>query len=201
MFISEISDVSQHLTSTTGTSALGTGGMLTKMQAANMAQNAGCETIIAQGIIERPVSSVLNNERRHTKCLAFGVATSPLKVWLSNRLQVAGTLIVSDAVAEMIVAGKRGLNREDVISIQGDFMKGDVLHIYSAVGKECARGLANFSSQEIMMLARNIEQTVEQVLGYMTKSAVISAENLLVLEDHHLPWDAPEDAPKLVTHS
>jgi glutamate 5-kinase len=133
--------------------------------------------------------------------LAFGVATSPLKVWLSNRLQVAGTLIVSDAVAEMIVAGKRGLNREDVISIQGDFMKGDVLHIYSAAGKECARGLANFSSQEIMMLARNIEQTVEQVLGYMTKSAVISAENLLVLEDHHLPWDAPEDAPKLVTHS
>ena len=201
VFISEISDVSQHLTSTTGTSALGTGGMLTKMQAANMAQNAGCETIIAQGIIERPVSSVLNNERRHTKCLAFGVATSPLKVWLSNRLQVASTLIVSDAVAEMIVAGKRRLNREDVISIQGDFMKGDVLHIYSAAGKECARGLANFSSQEIMMLARNIEQTVEQVLGYMTKSAVISAENLLVLEDHHLPWDAPEDAPKLVTHS
>ncbi|HCB53653.1 MAG TPA: glutamate 5-kinase, partial [Rhodobacter sp.] len=44
VFISEISDVSQHLTSTTGTSALGTGGMLTKMQAANMAQNAGCET-------------------------------------------------------------------------------------------------------------------------------------------------------------
>lgn len=201
VFISEISDVSEHLESTTGTSTLGSGGMLTKMQAANMAQNAGCETIIAEGIIERPVSSVLKNERRHTKCLANGVAASPLKVWLSNRLQVAGTLIVSDVVAKAIVTGRRALIREDVISIQGDFTKGDVLHIYSESGEECARGLSNFSSEEVMMLARNIDQSVEKVLGYMTKSAVISAENMLVLEDHHLPWEAPDEEPKLVSHA
>jgi glutamate 5-kinase len=68
VFISEIEDVSEHLESTTGISALGSGGMLTKMQAANMAQNAGCETIIAEGIIERPLSSILKNERRYTRC-------------------------------------------------------------------------------------------------------------------------------------
>lgn len=198
VFISEISDVSEHLASTTGTSSLGSGGMLTKMQAANMAQNAGCETIIAEGIIERPVSSVLKNERRHTKCLATGKSGSPLKVWLSNRLQMAGTLVVSDAVAQAIVAGARGVNRSEVISLQGDFTKGDVLHIYGEDGNECARGLANFSSEETMMLARNAEQEVEDVLGYKTKSAIISAENMLVLEDCHLPWEAPSDEPKLV---
>lgn len=198
VFISEITDVSEHLTSTTGTSTLGTGGMLTKMQAANMAQNAGCDTIIAAGVIERPVSSVLKNERRHTKCLAHSKDASPLKVWLSNRLQVAGTLVVSDTVANMIVASKRGVSREDIISIQGDFSKGDVLHIYSESGEECARGLSNFSSEEVMMLARNIDQSVEDVLGYITKVAIISSENMLVLEDHHLPWEAPDEEPKLV---
>jgi glutamate 5-kinase len=198
VFISEISDVSEHLASTTSISALGTGGMLTKMQAANMAQNAGCETIIAEGIIERPVSSVLKNERRHTRCLANGKAASPLMVWLSNRLQVAGSLVVSDAVAQTIVAGQRGINRGDVISLQGDFTKGDVLHVFGDSGKECARGLANFSSEETMMLARNADLPVEAVLGYKTKNAIISAENMLVLEEHHLPWEAPSDAPKLV---
>jgi glutamate 5-kinase len=198
LFISEISDVSEHLASTTSISALGTGGMLTKMQAANMAQNAGCETIIAEGIIERPVSSVLKNERRHTRCLANGKAASPLMVWLSNRLQVAGTLVVSDSVAQAIVDGQRGINRSDVISLQGDFTKGDVLHIYSEGGTECARGLANFSSEETMMLARNADLPVEAVLGYKTKNAIISAENMLVLEEHHLPWEAPSAAPKLV---
>lgn len=198
VFISEISDVSEHLVSTTGTSALGSGGMLTKMLAANMAQNAGCETIIGEGIIERPVSSLLKNERRHTKCLATGSTASPLMVWLSNPLQVAGTLVVDDAVAQAIVAGRRGLNRSDVISLQGDFAKGDVLHIYGENGDECARGLANFSSEETMMLARNADQPVEDVLGYKTKSAIISAENMLVLEDRHLPWEAPSEEPKLV---
>ena len=198
VFIPELEDVSEHLESTTSISALGTGGMLTKMQAANMAQNAGCETIIAEGIIERPLSSVLNNERRYTRCLVTGVTASPLKVWLSNRLQVSGTLAVSNEVAEAVALGNCGINICDVISIQGDFTKGDVLHVYNEDGDEIARGLTNFSSEETMLLARNLDMPVEEVIGYKTKSSVIGAENILVLEEKHLSLDAPEEDQKLV---
>ena len=197
-FISEVEDVSEHLESTTGISALGSGGMLTKMQAANMAQNAGTETIIAEGIIERPISSVLNNERRYTRCLVTGVTASPLKIWLSNRLQISGTLVVSNQVAEAVALGNCGISREDVISIQGDFTKGDVLHVYNEDGDEIARGLTNFSSEETMLLARNLDKPIEDVIGYKTKTDVIGAENMLVLEEKHLPLDAPEDDPKMV---
>ena len=154
--------------------------------------------IIAEAIIERPVSSVLQRERRHTRCLVTSVTASPLMVWLSNRLHMAGTIVVSDAVASAIVAGRRGLNRGDVISLQGDFTKGDVLHIYGENGDECARGLISFSSEETMMLARNADQPVEDVLVYKTKSAIISAENMLVLEERHQLRDAPLDDRKLV---
>jgi glutamate 5-kinase len=197
-FIHEIEDVSEHLESTTGISALGSGGMLTKMHAANMAQNAGVETIIAEGIIERPVSSVLNNERRFTRCLVRGETASPLKVWLSNRLQVSGTLVVSNDIAEGIAKDKRGIRRMDIISIQGDFMKGDVLHVYNEDGDEIARGLTNFSSEETMILARNLDMSVESVIGYKTKSDIIGAENILVLEDNHLQLEAPEHNQKIV---
>ena len=195
-FISEVEDVSAHLESTTGISELGSGGMLTKMQAANMAQNAGVETIIASGIIERPVSSVLKNERRFTRCLVTGETASPLKVWLSNRLQVSGTLVVSDALANAIIAGDCGISREDVISIQGDFTKGDVLHVYNEQGTEVARGLTNFSSDETMLLARHRDMPVEDVIK--TRSDIIGAENILVLEENHLPIDAPEKDQKIV---
>ncbi|AML52641.1 MULTISPECIES: glutamate 5-kinase [Falsihalocynthiibacter] len=198
VFISEIEDVTEHLESTTGISALGSGGMLTKMQAANMAQNAGVETIIAEGIIERPVSSVLKNERRYTRCLVTGEKASPLKVWLSNRLQVAGTLVISNEVAAAVIAGDCGITRSDVISIQGDFTKGDVLHVYTEDGDEVARGLTNFSSEETMLVARHLDMPVEDLIGYKTKSDIIAAENILVLEENHLQHDAPEDDQKIV---
>ncbi len=199
-FIAEVEDVSAHLESTTGISALGSGGMLTKMQAANMAQNAGVETIIADGIIERPISSLLNRERRYTRCLVTGETASPLKIWLSNRLQVAGTLVVSNDVAAAVRGGDHGISRENVLSIQGDFVKGDVLHVYDETGTEVARGLSNFSSDETMLLARHVDMPVEDVIGYKTKSDVIGAENILVLEENHIPIDAPEDRQKVVVH-
>ena len=197
-FIEEIEDVSEHLESTKSISELGSGGMLTKMLAANMAQNAGVETIIADGIIERPISSVLNNERRHTRCLASGNAASPLMIWLSNRLQVAGTLVVTDEAVRAITAKERGLQRDDLVSIQGEFSKGDVLHVYDEQGNEFARGLTNFSSEETILMARNPEMEIEDVIGYKTKSAVVGAENILILEDHHLQLDAPEEDDKPV---
>ena len=197
-FIEEIEDVSEHLESTKSISELGSGGMLTKMLAANMAQNAGVETIIADGIIERPISSVLNNERRHTRCLASGKAASPLMIWLSNRLQVAGTLVVTDEAVRAITAKERGLQRDDLVSIQGEFSKGDVLHVYDEQGNEFARGLTNFSSEETILMARTPEMEIEDVIGYKTKSAVVGAENILILEDHHLQLDAPEEDDKPV---
>jgi glutamate 5-kinase len=198
VFIHEIEDVSEHLESTTGISALGSGGMLTKMHAANMAQNAGVETIIAEGIIERPILSVLNNERRFTRCLVRGETASPLKVWLSNRLQVSGTLVVSDEIAERVAKKKSGISRMDIISLQGDFIKGDVLHVYNETGQEIARGLTNFSSEETMLLARHLDMPVEDVIGYKTKSDIIGAENILVLEENHLQLEAPEHDQKIV---
>ncbi|MBB5723274.1 glutamate 5-kinase [Loktanella ponticola] len=197
-FIHEIDGVNDHLESTTGISTLGSGGMLTKMLAANMAQNAGVETIIAEGIIERPVSSVLNNERRFTRCLVPGETASPLKVWLSNRLQVSGTLVISNETAASVIAGSCGISRMDVISIQGDFTKGDVLHVYNEDGEEVARGLTNFSSEETMLMARHLDMPVEDVIGYKTKSDIVGAENILVLKENHLPHDAPGHDQKIV---
>ena len=77
-FIPEVEDVSDYMDATKGKSTLGTGGMATKLQAANMAQEAGVTTWIAQGEVDRPLSTVLSGERRSTKVLAN---PNPLSGW------------------------------------------------------------------------------------------------------------------------
>tara|TARA_R110002020_G_scaffold454553_2_gene670369 strand:- start:2210 stop:3439 length:1230 start_codon:yes stop_codon:yes gene_type:complete len=190
--VEEVEDVSQYLAVTTGTSDLGSGGMLTKMQAANMAQNAGCVTLIANGEHESPVSSVLFNERKHTRCLAHTEPASAWAAWLTDRLQMAGSIVVSSDIVEAFDKEKVSILREHVKSIQGPYVKGDVIHIYSEDGEEIARGLSNFSSEETMVLTRNMNMPPEQLLGYKTRGTIVGKDNLVRLEEHHLQWDTPE---------
>ena len=191
--VEEVHDVSEYIAVTEGTSSLGSGGMLTKMQAANMAQNAGCTTLIANGEHEAPVSSVLYDERPHTKCLAHTKPASAWATWLTDRLQIAGSIVIRDELANSLSDSPEHVLHEDIKSIQGQYVKGDVIHVYDERGEEIARGMTNFSSEETMVLARHPEISPKELLGYQTGGTVISRENLIVLEDRLLLWDKPDE--------
>jgi len=187
-----VDDVTEYLSVTSGTSKLGSGGMLTKMHAANMAQNAGCTTLIARGTIDRPVSAILNGERAHTRCVAKEKPTSSWKVWLTNRLQIAGSIVVKQAVADALESSQEGIHCSDILSIHSNFQKADVLHIYDEHGNERARGLANLSSDEATLIARNPERPVKELLGGTGESRLVNRYNMVILEDYHLSWEQPE---------
>ena len=191
-FISEVTDVAPFMEATKGKSTLGTGGMTTKLMAANIAQEAGVTTYIAHGEHDNPLSSVLDGERRATKFIAHDTPTTGWERWIANRLQMAGSIGISDELADEIADGNRAIRREDILSIEGDFSRGDVLHIYDQQGQERARGLSDFTSEELRVLAVNPHLDAEQLLGYTTKGEVIRAKNLVSLEGRHLLWDAPE---------
>ncbi|TMM50484.1 glutamate 5-kinase [Qipengyuania marisflavi] len=192
VLVEEVEDVSVYMEATIGMSALGSGGMTTKLKAANMAQEAGCTTYIANGEADRPLSSVLNGERRCTKCLPHPNPLSGKDSWIANRLQMAGSLEISGKVAAALAGGKRSLMREDVVSMDGDFTRGDVLHLYDCDGVELARGLSDFTSEEIRVMISNPDTLADQLLGYKTKGEIIRSNNLVLLDNRHLLWAAPE---------
>jgi glutamate 5-kinase len=191
-FIPEVTDVGPYMEATKGKSTLGTGGMTTKLMAANIAQEAGVTTYIAHGEVDCPLTTVLDGERRATKFLAHDTPTSGWERWIANRLQMAGSIGVSDELADELASGDRAIRREDILSIDGDFSRGDVLHIYDQQGQERARGLSDFTSEELRVLAVNPHLDAEQLLGYKTKGEVIRSKNLVALEGRHLLWDAPD---------
>ena len=191
-FIDEVTDVAPFMDATKGKSTLGTGGMTTKLMAANIAQEAGVTTYIAHGEADNPLSSVLDGERRCTRFPAHESAVSGWKSWIANRLQMAGSIGISTELADELANGERSIRREDILSIDGDFTRGDVLHIYDQTGQERARGLSDFTSEELRVLAVNPHLDAEQLLGYTTKGEVIRSKNLVSLEGRHLLWEAPE---------
>ena len=178
IFVDTIEDVSSYMEAATGTSSLGSGGMLTKLQAANMAQNAGCTTIIASGIMEAPVTSILNGNRKHTRCIAHSSPSSAWNVWLTDRLQMAGSLVIKQAVADALKAEDDGFSCHDVVSIHGTFERADVLHVYDEKGEEIARGLCNFSSDETSIISSRQDETVKEILGYASSHRLINNDNL-----------------------
>lgn len=196
--ISEVEDVSEYLAVTSGTNSLGTGGMFTKMQAANMAQNAGCETIISRGVIDRPISSALENERPHTRCITKSTPKSAWAVWLTDRLQMAGSLVLSQEAADALENGETGVSCRDIVSLHQAFQKADVLHIYDERGVERARGLSNFSSDEAALIASNADRDIRELLGYQAEATLVNRKNLVILEEHHLPWDEPEHQVRVI---
>lgn len=191
--VRSIENVSEYLEVASGVSSLGSGGMFTKLQAANMAQNAGCTTIIARGHLESPISSVLSGERVGTICKAHNTPASYWRVWLTDRLQMAGGLIIKQGKADLLDQSKKGISCYDVVSTHGSFQKADVLHVYDEKGEEIARGLCNFSSDELALIANRPNDRVEDILGYRSSAKLINKDNLAMLATRHLAWEQPNE--------
>ena len=189
--VEEVHDVNEYIEAASGKSTLGTGGMLTKLQAANMAQNAGCTTYIANGEADYPLSSVLDGSRLCTKCVAHSEPGSAWKAWLANRLQMAGSLVITAEAAARLGRGDP-IHRSDVIRMDGDFTRGDVLHIFDEENVERARGLSDFTSEETRTMINNQDMPADRLLGYLTQAEIVRPENLVVLETRHLTWDPIE---------
>lgn len=195
--VETVHDVSEYLSVTSEVGALGSGGMLTKLQAANMAQNAGCHTLIANGEVDQPISSVLKGERPCTTCAAHDEPLTSWAMWLTNRLQVAGSIVVTAEAAAEMGRDQRGIGREDVRSISGNYAKGDVIHIYDEHGAERARGMTDFSSEESAILVRNLDVPVKTLLGYHSRGVLVEGHNLVTLDERQIPWEAQLDRATL----
>lgn len=187
--VETVHDVNQYLAVTSGVSTLGSGGMLTKMQAANMAQNAGCDTLIANGEVDRPISSALKGERACTTCVAHSEPLTSWAVWLTNRLQMAGSIVISTDAADAVARGERGIDRHDVLSVSGNYVKGDVIHVYDEHGVERARGMTDFTSEETGILVRNHDVPVKALVGYHSRGVLIELTNLATLDERQIPWE------------
>jgi len=162
-------------------SDIGSGGMSTKVQAARIATHAGCSTVIASGVIERPLESLASGGT----CTIFraeGTPASARKQWLAGVLEVCGELRLDEGAANALNDDK-SLLPVGVVEVVGNFRRGDVVTLVDAQGNELGRGLAEYSSEEATRLAGCHSGQIEERLGYRGRSVMVHRDEL-VLFDH-----------------
>jgi glutamate 5-kinase len=155
-------------------SGMGSGGMVSKIEAARIATGAGIALAIASGRIERPLST----EARHTLFVAEKRARAR-KAWLTGRLTARGSIHV-DAGASKALAGGASLLAAGATKVEGQFARGDVVTIMAA-GQPVARGLSEYDSTDAARILRTKSDAQAEILGYAPRSALVHRDHLVLI--------------------
>jgi glutamate 5-kinase len=161
-------------------SALGSGGMRSKLRAARLATAAGESVIIADGSVPGTLDRIMAGEAVGTLFLPHGGSLQSKKRWLGFTAQPKGK-IVTDAGARAAVQHQgRSLLPIGVVRVSGAFHKGDVVALCDSAGEEFARGLSNYSADDAQKICGLRTEQVAQVLGALPYEEVVHRDNLVV---------------------
>ena len=159
-------------------SDVGTGGMASKLQAARIAQAAGCDMVIANAAMDHPLQQLLSGGR-HSRFVAHTNPQTARKHWLAGSLTVSGRLTIDDGAAKALAKGG-SLLAVGVTAFAGDFAFGDVVEIDGADGQRLGRGLSQYSAHEVTKLLGHNSQQFEEILGYSRGDEVIHRDDLVL---------------------
>ena len=162
-------------------SSMGKGGMLTKVLAAKRAAGSGASTVVAWGrepkVLERLMAGVAigtffeaNEPKLHAR-----------KQWMADHLQLRGSVTVDAGAAKKIQQDNVSLLPIGMVSVTGEFARGDVVAIKDEAGIEIARGLANYASAEARLICKKSSSEFERLLGYTGESEMVHRDNLVLV--------------------
>ncbi|MDQ1193652.1 glutamate 5-kinase [Brevundimonas vesicularis] len=159
---------------------VGTGGMATKLAAAQIARSAGCATIIASGQTLSPLIAIRDGARA-TLIAAPDGPMAAYKQWIAGSLSPAGTLTLDAGAVTALKAGK-SLLPAGVTGVSGGFEKGDCVRLIDPNGRAVGVGLAAYAADEAARLRGRRSDEIETLLGYRGASVLIHRDDM-VLDD------------------
>ena len=160
---------------------LGRGGMRTKLQAANTAAKSGADTIIASGLENKVLTRIAKGENLGTILTSERAPVAARKQWLAGQTQLKGELILDAGAARVLKQEGRSLLAVGVIEIKGSFRRGEIVSCLDEDGKEIARGLVNYNSDEANKVKGQASEKIESILGYVDEPELIHRDNLILM--------------------
>lgn len=159
-------------------SGLGSGGMTSKLQAAEIAERAGIALAIINGTRDYPIKTALD-AARGTLFLAQR-SDGGRKAWLGGRIDLRGVLTVDAGCGKALAAGS-SLLAAGITAIKGNFARGDVVSINGADGRVLAQGLTEYSAEECRAIMGLRDGAQAEKLGYAPRPAVIHRDHMVLL--------------------
>ena len=160
-------------------SALGRGGMNSKLEAARTVTESGEAMVIADGRMENVLPRVLGGEEIGTLFVPAGRKRSARSRWIGSA-RPAGKIIVDEGAAVAVAQKNRSLLPAGVVKVEGAFERGDVVEILSPAGVCVARGLTNYGSEDVERIRGKKTQEVRALLAEGAYDEVVHRDNLVV---------------------
>ncbi|MGV0026345.1 glutamate 5-kinase [Phormidesmis priestleyi] len=179
--ISLVQDIKQ-LTVKTGSSgsSWGTGGMVTKISAAQIATGAGVRTVIMQGRSPHNLFKVLQGEAIGTQ---FEPQPRPINArqrWIAHGLIPTGKLLLDDGAVKAIRKAGKSLLAAGITQVEGRFESQDAVKLCDRSGHEIARGIVNYTSEELQKIRGYQSEKIAEILGYTGAETVVHRDNLVL---------------------
>ena len=158
-------------------SKFGTGGMVTKIIAAEMVTKIGTSLVIASGDDPKNITRIVEKENIGTLFVKKNKKISLRKYWLAYGPSKEGALTIDNGAKSALKNGKSLLS-VGIKSVEGTFDKGAIVEIEDLKGKVIATGISNYSSEEINLIKGEQSENIEEILGYKYDDAVIHIDNV-----------------------
>jgi glutamate 5-kinase len=165
-------------------SAIGTGGMATKLQAAAKAAGAGIQTALFDGTDADALRLMAHGSMRGTLVRASLSRLAARKHWLRHAPASPGAVVVDAGAAHALAEKGASLLPGGVVEVEGDFARGDIVDIRTIDGgaaRSIARGIVQYSARDIRRIARRHSREIHAILGYTYDDAVAHRDDLVVL--------------------
>ena len=162
-------------------SELSRGGMVTKLAAAKIAVSAGTHMVIASGKGLHPLRALSEG----APCTWFLAAANPVtarKRWIAGTLEPKGVIVIDDGARVALQSG-RSLLPAGVVSVSGQFERGEAVIIRDESGGEVGRGLIGYNAEETAQIAGRNSMEIAGVLGYAGRAALIHRDDMALLRD------------------
>ncbi len=157
----------------------GSGGIITKLDAAKICMNAGCHMFIANGKKNNPIKEIVKN--KIYTCFVPKISTlDARKKWIISSLNSSGKIYIDEGAALALLRGK-SLLAAGIKKVSGKFNKGENILVVNESDKSLARGLSSFSSLEIDKIKGKQSSEIENILGYPSKSEVVHKDDMVRL--------------------
>ncbi|MBI5501830.1 MAG: glutamate 5-kinase [Deltaproteobacteria bacterium] len=160
-------------------SGVGSGGMVTKLEAAKIAVGAGCHMVIASGHELHPLRRIAQGARC-TWFLAPASALDSRQRWIAGTLQPTGRLVVDEGAADALGRGK-SLLPAGVRRVEGTFARGDTVSIVTGRGREIARGLVTYDAADAARIAGLRSADLEQAVGFRGRDELVHRDDMVLL--------------------
>jgi glutamate 5-kinase len=161
-------------------STLGTGGMITKIEAAQMATAAGTSMIIMNGSDPSKIQRIFRGQPIGTVFLSTQPVVTSRKHWLAYGPPLNGELMVDEGAEHALLKRGKSLLPSGIVEIQGQFDEGDLVRIINQKNIELGRGLTNYGKEPLLKIRGKKSTEIQTVLGYKFTDEVVHRDNLVI---------------------